>query len=213
MPVSCSLLFQHMLCHANTASSSYSLDQSSDVSGSPFTATSFKDCLRQCDDNWSCNYMSFDASKFSQNCAMFSRGGVSVDILTANPSVDSAKALVGQAGGQTVEFSPSDSTVCPAYDSSSGVCVRPPGGGKLRPLHYSSYSYTSACKTNYIPRASATISTLTVNTFEQCLDACDVSIPLLHRLHTETCIPLFPPFIGENDLANTGLRKTTTAAT
>ncbi|KAK3312388.1 hypothetical protein B0H66DRAFT_570538 [Apodospora peruviana] len=158
--------------------SSYRFDQNSNVAGSPFTATSFKDCLRQCDDIYACNYMSFDSSKFEGNCAMFSRGGVSVDVLTANSYVDSAKALVQTSGGPAaINFLPADPTSeCPDY-SSGGTCA----SGRLTPMHSTGYRYTAACGASYVPKTpgsgTVTVSTLTVNTFAQCLDACDVSFP------------------------------------
>lgn len=120
--------------------------------------------------------MSFDSSLSSSNCAMFSRGGVSSDLLTFSAPVDSAKALVGQMGGETIEFSPSAETSCPTYTAATGMCIMPPRMGKLTPLHYSTFTYTAACRNQFTARNQNTItSTLTVNTFAQCLDACDVS--------------------------------------
>lgn len=165
------------LFHSNISyfRSSYSFTQASDIEGSPFTATSFKDCLLQCDNNAYCNYMSFDSSIFKGNCAIFERGGVSSDILRINPLIDSAKALVAQTGGVTGGLSP-DPSLCPTYDSASGTC----SAGTLAPWHHNTppsrvYTYTANCHSQYTAsKASSITSTLTVNTFLQCLDACDV---------------------------------------
>lgn len=107
---------------------------------------------------------------------MFERAGVSLDILTNNPNVDSAKALVDQEGGTTGDLSPALES-CPVYTSSTGRC----SAGTLTPYHHNIdpddiYTYTAACGTTYKASGSKSItSTLTVNTFLQCLDACDVS--------------------------------------
>lgn len=156
--------------------SSYSFTQGSDIAGSPFTASSFKDCLLQCDNSDYCNYMSFDSLKFESNCAMFERGGViSVDYLKADANIDSAKALVAQTGGSGGSLSP-DVSACPS--TTAGTC----SSGTLKTYHYNkppakAFTYTGACTTRYASSNPAKVSTLTVNTFLQCLDACDVSIP------------------------------------
>lgn len=106
---------------------------------------------------------------------MFERGGVSSDVFKANPNIDSAKALVAQTGGDTGDLSP-DTSLCPAYDSISGTCT----SGTITPYHHNTpqsrvYTYTASCQSQYTAsRASSITSTLTVNTFLQCLDACDV---------------------------------------
>ena len=120
--------------------------------------------------------MSFDSSLFSGNCAMFSRGGVSVDILTSNLYVDSAKALVNIDGPSGINLV-TDPSECPVYDGSEG-CT---SGAALTPIHYTGFTYTPECGEAYAPKppvsSSVTVSNLTVNTFAQCLDACDVSSP------------------------------------
>ncbi len=106
---------------------------------------------------------------------MFSRGGVSTDPLTSNRYVDSAKALV-QTGGPSGINLLADASECPSYGGSGG-CVS--GGGKLTPVHSTGYKYNAACGKSFAPKTSGSssvvVSTLTVNTFAQCLDACDVS--------------------------------------
>ncbi|TPX16361.1 uncharacterized protein E0L32_004010 [Thyridium curvatum] len=154
--------------------SSYSFAQGSDVAGSPFTATSFLDCLRQCDNIYGCNYMSFDSSKFSGNCAMFSRGGVSSDVLASSPSVDSAKALVNNQGPAGVELVAADASQCPAYGGGAAGAAACSRGDNKTPLHPTGYSYTAACGVRYTPKDAGTgVCTLTVNTYAQCFDACD----------------------------------------
>jgi len=103
---------------------------------------------------------------------MFERGGVSSDVLTAAPYVDSAKALVRQTGPAPVSLSP-DAASCPVY-TSVGTCV----AGTLTPLHHTSYTYKAQCNTQYTGKSGSQTSKLTVNTYAQCLDACDVSIYL-----------------------------------
>lgn len=126
--------------------------------------------------------MSFDSSKFAGNCAMFSRGGVSSDVLASSPSVDSAKALVNNQGPAGVELVAADASQCPAYGgggTSETACSR---GDNKTPLHPTGYSYTAACGIRYTPKDAGTgVCTLTVNTYAQCFDACDVSyqIPFL----------------------------------
>lgn len=105
---------------------------------------------------------------------MFERGGVSLDYLKADPNIDSAKALVGQTAGVSGPLSP-DELDCPTYSPTSGTC----SAGTLTAYHYNAppskpFTYTAACKTRYTGSSSKT-STLTVNTYLQCLDACDVS--------------------------------------
>ena len=124
--------------------------------------------------------MAFDSSKLSSNCAMFARTATSTDLLTANADVDSAKALPGKPG-DFVLSSP-DTTSCPNYDLTPGTCSSNPA---LKPDHPTGYRYTSQCKNTYKPGAGAIVSTLTVNTFAQCLDACDVSLVYIGRLIVE----------------------------
>jgi hypothetical protein len=117
--------------------------------------------------------MSFDSSVFTNNCAMSERARINSDVLIANPNIDSAKALVGQTGGLTGDFSPDVST-CPTCTTTTGIC----SAGTLTPYHHVTppYTYTAACKSRYTASGSGSItSTLIVNTYLQCLDACDVS--------------------------------------
>ena len=118
--------------------------------------------------------MSFDSSKFTANCAMFSKAGVSSDVLTSNPYVDSAKALVQTSGPSGISLL-ADPADCPIYDGSQGCA----SGDRKTPLHSTGYKYTAACGRKYVPSGpgsgSVAVSTLTVNTFAQCFDACDVS--------------------------------------
>lgn len=106
---------------------------------------------------------------------MFSRGGVSSDVLTSNQYIDSAKALV-QTGGPSGIHLLADPSECPVYDGSGG-CT---SGSSKTPIHSTGYKYNAACGKNYKARtpgsSSVTVSTLTVNTFAQCFDACDVSL-------------------------------------
>lgn len=106
---------------------------------------------------------------------MFSRGGVSTDILTSNAFVDSAKALVDTTGPSGISLL-ADSSECPVYDGSAG-CTK---GSDKTPIHGTGYTYVAACGKQYTPSRSNSqvkVSTLTVNTYAQCFDACDVSQP------------------------------------
>lgn len=121
----------------------------------------------QCDDNELCNYMSFDSSKFTQNCAMYSSNADNSDVLKANEFVDSATSL-GTAPGPVGQLSP---RVCPSYDDSSSCAAQP---NALVLLHPTGKGYTKECQSRY-SSVDESVSTLTVNTYSQCLDACDVS--------------------------------------
>jgi hypothetical protein len=168
--------------------SSYSFDQKSAVRGSPFTATSFLDCLDQCDDIYECNFMSFDSSKFTENCAMFSKDRISIDVLNANPYVDSAKALVDVGGPPGIKLL-ADPSECPVYPDSN-KCMN---GPDKYPIHSSGYRYSGACGKVFGPKnptsGPITISTLTVNTFAQCFDACDKNNHCYYMNFAKTATP------------------------